>query len=312
MMKIDKSAIVFWVSLIGGVASILGLMISLASPGDWQTKHIAVSSAAYILFLIGIELYILIERGRLVRKHDSALREATSERDSALREVERVRAYRANYEPLHAISHAFRDSFSVRFGQDVKKVEFETQDSEFCLKVLEIVSVVFSRLTGTTCATCIKAYIPSHEVMVTIGRDNVSKAERYEVLVTRVQDNTAWMHIVRDQQTHFFSNNLRLLAAANAYKNDRSDWGKFYMSTIVWPIRKVGTQASPFHLFGVLCVDSKVPDAFDEKGCFPVGSAVVDMIYPYLSRIDPESIWKNFDPNLGRGEQGSLPKAGAA
>jgi hypothetical protein len=92
---IDKTAIVFWISLIGGVASILGLVVSLASPGEWQSKHIALSSAAYIIFLIGIELYILVERGKIV-----------SARDTALRELTKIAAYRVNYESIHAISHA--------------------------------------------------------------------------------------------------------------------------------------------------------------------------------------------------------------
>ena len=72
---VDKTVLLFWVSLVGGFASVCAFSSSMIFPGDRQTQYVAYSSIIYILALLGIQVYMLLERGRTVHTRDQALQQ---------------------------------------------------------------------------------------------------------------------------------------------------------------------------------------------------------------------------------------------
>jgi hypothetical protein len=175
-------------------------------------------------------------------------------------------------------------------------VVFTPEDEEFCLAVLHCLRDIFKTVTGVSCATCIKAYIPNRKVLVTISRDCISAAERGLIDQQRpfsaIGENTASVHVIQNKGPYFFCNNLLESVKRDEYQNERPNWELSYISTIVWPIRKFDPTTKSSHIFGLLCVDAKKVDVFDKDVCIQIGAIVADMIYPYFRRIDPENIWK--------------------
>ena len=83
------------------------------------------------------------------------------------------------------------------------------------------------------------------------------------------------------------------------YFNDNPNWSERYLSTIVWPIRCMNQEVNRHELFGFLCIDSMVPDVFDEDVDVQLGACVADMLYTYFSQVDAAN--RQSSPALAQG-----------
>lgn len=273
--RIRPATVLYWMTVMGGLASIFGFLCSLPTFGEWR---LAFSSTAFILALIGVQFYIFRENIRLREELDLA---------------QIGYGCKSGYEGLHAIAHSFRDRFSNRFPSSQELTSFNLEDKAFFISVVDSFCRIMEGLTGVRCATCIKAYIPDTNILITIARDSISMAERSlndQRREASIDENTASMRIIGGEVRYFFCNDLVSLADNDEYKCTRYDWQKWYRSTIVWPIRRfVGTDGRS-DIRGLLFADSNSVNSFDRIACVQAGSAVADMIYVYLSHIDTNSI----------------------
>ena len=280
---IGKAEIVYWISVVGGIASILALVGPWVMPGDWRAIYVAVSSAVYILVLLAIETYLIIQRSRLIVQQDGLLRQ----RDEALARAEAAESCREVFEPLHSLFHRLRD---VIFGlQTSPGNPEETYDEAFCEHVLNITQAVFQKVTGVRCSTCIKTFDGDQETVYTLQRDSMSAADRGDIdigRVSRLSENTDFERIVRGTDRYFLCNDLLDLAKSGLYRNDRPDWAEHYRSALVLPIRCYDTALRRHQIFGFLCVDSMQVGIFDRQLSVQMGACIADMVYVYFSTVD--------------------------
>jgi hypothetical protein len=207
-----------------------------------------------------------------------------------------------NLPSLHSFNHHVRDAafyISEQLGDD--KVEDSLRKS------LQELAKVFSDITGSKCRVCIKEVYcddPSHSPkerafkVRTLCRDNIDEEaadrERREDYLDR---NTDFEELWLDTTMKcFFSNNL---TGEDYY--DNSHWTQEmkrtkrypYLSTIVWPIRKVHHKSDRPPLNdqerhdtqGFLCVDSKYRHIFDESMDSELGAACADALYIVLKAL---------------------------
>ena len=280
--QVDKTVLLFWVSLVGGFASVCAFATSMVFPGDRQTQYVAYSSVVYIIVLLSIQVYMLLERGRTVHT-----------RDQALQQLHKLQSYKDSYQALHGISHAVRDCLHERLTNGAARLQ-RPDHRQFCLVILDNLKEIFRSITGVRCATCIKVYFEEDGTMITLGRDGVSAADRGLIdqgRVSGVDSNTASQRIVRDKDRHFFCNDLEKLADNDGYKSDRPMWQHHYRSTIVWPIRHYDPETNAADTFGVLCVDSPATNVFERTVSLQIGACVADMLYPYFCRFSLDELF---------------------
>jgi len=278
-----RSTILFWVGLIGSIASILSFIISPFTSGDWRFVFIGVSSTIYIVSLMLICAYVIWDRGNLLAQQ--AIREAslTSERDLALRKAK----YAAVFRQLHSIYHKLRDVL-VKLQKNPPKPG-DVFDWDFCRAILDIFTEIFRGLKGVQCSVCIKGFHANQEDLKTLCRDSISEVHRGAsdgVRPCRVSGNKDFQVVVQGERTYFFCNDLVQAESKGEYFNDNPNWRDRYRSSIVWPIRCRDLASGKHELFGFLCVDSMATGIFDEDPDVQLGACVADMVYTYFNRID--------------------------
>jgi hypothetical protein len=207
-----------------------------------------------------------------------------------------------NLHSLHGFNHCVRDAaFHISEQDGDEKVLDSLRRS------LQELAKIFSDLTGRKCRVCIKEVYcddPSHSPkerafkVRTLCRDNIEEEnadrERSDDYLDR---NTDFRELWLDTTMKcFFSNNL---TREDYY--DNSHWNQNmkrtrtypYLSTIVWPIRKVrrGSNRTPLNdqerhdTQGFLCVDSKYTYIFDESMDSELGAACADALYTVLRAL---------------------------
>jgi hypothetical protein len=271
--RFAPSRILYFVGLIGGIASILSFVRTLFVSQEWQMIYIAASSSLYILALIAICAYTIWDRGRL-----------RGEMIAQQRPLARKARYTKVFHPLHSIYHRLRDTL-VRLRQNPPEPG-DVYDENFCRAILDLVRDIFQSTSGADCAACIKTFDNDEDSLKTICRDSASEIHRGSedaLRPCRVSDNMDFKEIVQGRKRYFFSNDL---TEEVGYYNDNPDWQSRYRSTIVWPIRYFDEERGKHQLFGFLCVDSMATGIFDEELDVQVGACVADMIYTYFSAID--------------------------
>lgn len=272
----SKSGILFWIGVLGSIASILSLFTSFFADPDWRGLYIAISATVYILALLGIEVYILIERGRLLRERE-AMAEASR----------RAQAYQGTFELMHSIFHRLRD---VMFEMEKTPPQpGDNFDEALCEHILDVLRTIFERITGARCSTCIKAFDKNANSLATIARDSISSTTRGSIdhgRISQVSENTDFELIMQGHQRYFLCNDLITLSESGLYKNDRPDWRAHYRSTMVLPIRCLDKGIRKHVLFGFLCIDSIQPDIFDPHFAPQVGACIADIVYLYFSKVD--------------------------
>jgi len=280
-IKLNKAVTLYWVSLVGSIASICALLFSLPIlDDDWKIRCIVIASLFYIGCLLAIQFYMLIERSGI-----------TDSRDSAIKDLQKLDAYKASYQALHSISHKLRDHIQEYNGKPHSELKYSHK--EFCLGVLDNLRNIFQSITGVSCATSIKAYCKEKDIMITIGRDCTSIPDRSPNDYNHkssVDGNTASLRIIRNGEGTYFSNDLISAFEKGDYKNDRPGWQNYYKSTICWSIRYQNPISKKIDIFGLLCLDSPKPNVFDKKICSDVGSVVSDMTYSHFSNINIKDI----------------------
>jgi len=277
----------FWIGLLGGIASILAFIGGWFTSDDWKMKYIAVSSTVYIVVLLCICAYIIWDRGKLAESFAARIAKLDAEKNAAVKKANYRRAFR----PLHSVFHKLRDTL-VELRKSPPRPG-DGYDDGSCRAVLDVLHDIFQTITGASCSTCIKAFDKDKDTLTTIGRDSISEAHRGGEDTTRtcrVSGNKDFQEIVTGRRTYFICNDLVKAAAAGDYFNDNPNWRNRYRSTIVWPIRYFDKQRGKHELFGFLCADSMATEIFDEEADVQVGACVADMIYAYFSAIDAANV----------------------
>jgi hypothetical protein len=268
--------ILFWLSIVASLASIAGFITALTSGGFTTDKlYIVAPSTIYILALIIIQLYILIDRSHGQVREEKA----KYDRDKA---QSFARALEKGYAAIHAIAHKYRDRLMDMLNNQEKLFSW---DDEFLLTVLDNLRRTFEHITGKPCATCLKYHDHESSRIITVSRDSESAAERSHAEHLRrglVIDNTASKRIIRGGDKHFFCNDLSALAECGEYYSDNYEWASFYKSAIVWPVRYYDPAMERMDIIGLLCVDSPETDVFDKQVCVQLGAAIADLLYPYM------------------------------
>ncbi len=281
--KIPKSKVLFWVSLFGGIASILSFLGQFFVGKDWKVQYIAVSSMVYILVLLAVCIYMLVDRGNLLRNREAERSKLQTSLDSALKQAR----YTEVFALLHSIYHKLRNTL---FGLDTNPPEpIDYFDEAFCTYILDVFREAFQKITRADCCACIKAFDGNEEDLKTIARDSIGAAVRGSedsMRPSRVSGNKDFSDIVQRERKYYFCNNLIREEEAGKYYNDNPRWKERYRSTIIWPIRCQDRTSGKYLLFGFLCVDSMATGIFDEQVDMEIGASVADMIYTYFSRLD--------------------------
>jgi hypothetical protein len=274
LIAASRIRIVFWLPIISAIASIMGLLMMLVTSTKVETYYLAISSVVYVLFLMTVLVFVLLERGGP---------------KAQLLEMRRVEGLAAGYEAIHAITHALRPHMLSTIRH--KGISTDDPDEGVCRDILEKMRSAFEGITGVRCATSIKQYIPKTQTMRTIARDGISAATRllndYE-RETSVDGNSASRDIIRSGARHFIECGDLLIRPE--YRNDRPEWCKYYRSMIVWPIRLYDPKTGKNAIWGLLCVDSPAANVFDRDPGLHVGAAIADLLYPYLSQFFPPDV----------------------
>lgn len=278
-----KTAIVYWTGLVGGVASILSFVGGFFTSNEWYVRYIAYSSTVYIVALIFIQTYLLIQRSSLL----SDLQRLDGARKTAEERAAQAEAYREVFQPMHSLFHKLRD-IVFRLHRQPPKPE-DAYDEAFCQHILNITQTIYERVSGVTCSTCIKIFDGNQERVSTLVRDSRSAANRGEYdhkRVSRLSDNSDFAIIVQGTERYFLCNDLLELSRAGRYKNDRVDWERHYNSALVLPIRCYDKSLEKYQLFGFLCIDSMAAEVFDPRISPEIGACIADMVYVYFDVVD--------------------------
>jgi hypothetical protein len=232
--------------------------------------------------------------------------------------MQRASRYANAAKQIHEAFHHFRDAASLRILYPEHEVG--SHRSRFLQDVtlgINCLAQAFSTFLRKDCRVCIKQVeapeiggggtLAENEVYVAdLARSGSDRVRRRRNELDLVHENTDFEEILHGDNAYFFCNDLVALYDAGRYKN--SHWKKgvpdkpAYVSTIVWPIRKVLDTAIPARLpasrseisewqdlLGFLCIDSKVKGVFDQGADVQLGAAVADTLYhvlaPWLSHF---------------------------
>ena len=196
----------------------------------------------------------------------------------------------------HKLLHETRDLFfDTMHSHKLGGLTINELSTSYKVKlsaILDNLCNVINAYTEREVCACIKliSYPADEEVidkdnatLVTFCRSNNSSTERdnYEKSSTKeiyLKDNTDFIEIVSNENSknYFYQGNLKrydeqLRKVDKQYENTNKNWEKYYIGTIVAPIRiefkKLYHQKKDdaYHIIGFICVDSLSEDAFTEK-----------------------------------------------
>lgn len=265
-------------NLIANVASILGLIVSLAALLTWQVTAIP------IVYLCLLSLFLLI---RYMRQERWA---RYSESAGILQQ-----SYRLLQEAVECSIH----------GSENPDLFIERMKSS-----LDYFAQSFTLITGSPCRACIAEV----NVDTDIHSNRRSPPDPSDIFVVNiilrsgerqwtpenpqpVAKNTDFLHILQTGQP-FFNNDLPMSFRKMDYQNSKWDRNLLkshnypYRSTIVWPISQSATPlAAPSELqppLAFLCVDTKRVHAFRHVSDVPLGWCYAHAVYAVLRYLLPE------------------------
>lgn len=162
--------------------------------------------------------------------------------------------------------------------------------AEICTEVMDITVEFFDWATGHSSASCIKLFedIDSHSEVTTLCRDTRSKVRRGRTDKKdrfSIDENTAFKHILKDGYSYFFSNDL---TNHFEYKNARTDYLKFYQSTVIVPIRssvsvlELHNRENVMSIMGYLCIDCEEIGVFHESETVNFLGMIAEALYKPL------------------------------
>lgn len=199
-------------------------------------------------------------------------------------------------EGYYSLLHDFRNIYYEMLkhykitGVGDKKMQMELigkDTRQFLVAALDSLSRIFAQNTGCEVSCCVKL-IETNGVNAKINADNAkvytfcrSKNTDQERLMrdegeyrsALIRDNTDFYEILLNDLPIFYQGNLRQYAAdlrkvGKSYNNSRADYDKYYIGTIVAPIRlkkefqHFDKNTEGYDLIGFLCVDTLSENAF--------------------------------------------------
>jgi hypothetical protein len=282
-----------WIGILGASASIICLVYVMIDNPDWRNLYIALTSCLYIVALIIITVFHTKEREILLEEKCDAqikLKEAMVDKERACLEAKQAAAFESVFPDLHAISHAFRDEYERLNNHPISSLD-DLKGSRFLLCTADILKMIYDRITGKTCAVCIRLHIEKQKILVPIARDAASSAQRglfdswgiggYGA--TSVKSNTASQRIIINGENFFVEDDLMKLKDREGYDNERKDWFQLYRSTLVLPIRFYNEATQEKHIPALLGIDSRATGIFNNNACIEIGATVTDMMYIFFT-----------------------------
>lgn len=176
--------------------------------------------------------------------------------------------------------------------------DLQSEDSGYMDQLrtaLDDLAVFYSHVARVTCRASVKEiYIPddrNEPAIKTVCRSRNSTASPNED-ADLVKDNTDFHLLYNNPDRNwFFENDLsQRVPYANSHWDERTvaEGTYQYLATMVWPIRRKGTDdatgRSTHDLLGFLCVDTLIPGSFDEDTDFSPGASIAEALYSFLAR----------------------------
>ena len=289
-----------WLSAIGSLCTIAMTIAALA--GSLAPWVFAIGFVAFSVTLIGLVLYTTGARrtAELKLEHSRGdsrvLEEGKRSLEEHIRGLEaRLEAgskafgsHRLAFGDIHRMVHELRDYL---YEADVSDWDGEERRRELyrvAVGILGDVSAMMTRLTGRTCATCVKLFVDPPDAsnedgtLITFCRDRESartRGQRDRQETFQVSENHDFSRIVHSDENFFTSNDL---SGHEGYYNERPDWRSRYLSALVLPIQRsnIGDEPERFHdILGFLCVDAKETQVFDESFSVELLAPISDSMY---------------------------------
>lgn len=274
-----------WVSIVGSVVAIISSFVGwVGATPKWAF------AIAFIFLAIAVVALAAYEAA-MRRTAEGDLKSCSAERQRAEKECELYRKTADQHidalGAMHSVVHDLRD-FMVKaevsgWNNGVRNTEIY----HTFVGVMDDVARIYSTLTGRACSACIKLFTEEkdanhNEKLVTYCRDRASAKVRGRNDGSEsftVAGNSDFHYIINGDENWFVSNDLR---EHDGYINERSNWMRRYVSTVVLPIQRTNTAGEPddlLDILGFLCVDSKVANTFDEETSVTVGGCIADSLY---------------------------------
>ena len=194
------------------------------------------------------------------------------------------------------INHIYRDTLKNLFSDDnpISDPEYLLSEEEETLKAIcQRVDDLFTRLIGRDCSVTIKLLYnengKSYATTLTRSEDksirDKTHRKKYEV---GTGDNSAFDAALQkkngNKEAHYFSPNLK---KETDYTNQRSDYIKYYKSTLIVPIRstnfgKEGTNEE-FDNIGLLCIDTMSTNRLNNRYHLNMLLSLSNQMYNFIS-----------------------------
>lgn len=191
---------------------------------------------------------------------------------------------------IHEINHLYRNKLYEMFHSSdpvYDSKELLRHEKKVLKAVCERIARLFTALIGRECTATIKIITKEnngktfcHTYVRSIEQSarDTNPPEKFEIGTGK---NTAFDKALLkslDKPSHFFSPDL---SKEKDYANQRSNYQKFYMSTIVVPIRHCSPESED--VMGYLCIDSLAKNRLNDKEHLQLLAAFADQIYNFTS-----------------------------
>jgi hypothetical protein len=192
---------------------------------------------------------------------------------------------------FHRYTDELRDKlYNLTYHYETGSLSYDqlrTESENMGQIVVDLLADILTLSTGKKVSVCIKYFPddqprPSDErlqeedyLLKTLCRSHNSDPNRKIDELTPIRGNTSFFRIMNERKGYFAASNLLAWsrkmreAGMGGYQNPNPDWEKYYLSTIVVPIRikeKSETRRTDikYDLIGFLCADSLSTSAFRE------------------------------------------------
>lgn len=277
-----------FINMIAALASIIGLVISIATKEKMAV--IFYSCAGVIIISVLFTIFTMIRSGR----------------SEEMKDVNKLS--KGYHEILHLIRDCYGDLLEVIEDDTYKEpTAFRKYMTEKVMAMMDLISKYLTDATGYPVRACIKTYDFLHKEnctkVITLARSgqlNVNNMISEHFVQIDINDNTDFKLVFRnnvkyvgDRENYFFINDLIKYSKDNEYKNSNDKWKEYYTTTVVMPIRylknpkKADDQTIPhYNIIGCLCIDSKKTNLFaikEREFIIEYLKGVTDILYMYLN-----------------------------
>jgi len=216
------------------------------------------------------------------------------------RRTARRSRYATSVDRLHETLHALRDGSAALLLRDANAADVLPSVGQTVTAAAEM----FTIITGSVCRTCVKELGRSGEGAGTVDAPGTAQGDELRKLEVTTMVRSGGVPSPADGVRHFVDQNTDFeslflnpslrwfhsndLASLEAYKNSSwvGDGPREYASTCVWPIEKRDAFAPGNHdILGLLCVDTRDTNVFDERFDFWIGAALADALYPVMKML---------------------------